>query len=86
MSDRTRRGAPGGPLWLDVTRLLSRAGRGAISGIDRVELAWLDHLAGAEGARFLCRTTRGYLLIDGAGARHLAALARGQAVPGRADA
>ncbi|HRO16019.1 MAG TPA: glycosyltransferase family 1 protein, partial [Paracoccus sp. (in: a-proteobacteria)] len=31
---------------LDVTRLLSRLGRGPLTGIDRVEAAWLSHLQG----------------------------------------
>lgn len=38
---------PGAPfVILDVTRLLSRLGRGPLTGIDRVEAAWLSHLQG----------------------------------------
>ena len=31
---------------LDVTRLISRLGQGPLTGIDRVEAAWLGHLQG----------------------------------------
>ena len=75
-----------GPVWLDVTRLLTRVGRGALSGIDRVEMAYLRHLArDSPQARYLCRTTRGYLLLSGDGALRLAAMATGAAEPGAAD-
>jgi glycosyltransferase involved in cell wall biosynthesis len=58
-----------GPIWLDVTRLAGRAGRGVLTGIDRVELAYLDHLLenGGDGVRYLVRSTRGYLVLDHAG-------------------
>ncbi|ABD53136.1 glycosyltransferase [Jannaschia sp. CCS1] len=70
-------------LWLDITRLLTRVGRGALTGIDRVEAAYLaEALAG--DAKFLCRTTRGYLLLDQTGGRALFDLCNG-AVMGRAD-
>jgi len=76
-----------GAIWLDVTRLVTRAGRGVLTGIDRVELAYLDHLLalGGADARFLLRSTRGYLLLDRRGGAHLAALVTGRAVPGPAD-
>jgi glycosyltransferase involved in cell wall biosynthesis len=32
-------------IWLDLSRLMSRAGRGALTGIDRVELAYASRLA-----------------------------------------
>jgi glycosyltransferase involved in cell wall biosynthesis len=74
------------PVWLDLTRTLSRVGRGAPTGIDRVELAWADHLISANpNARFLCRTTRGFLLLSPEGGRLLMALMRGEATLGRAD-
>jgi hypothetical protein len=31
---------------LDLTRLVSRLGRGPMTGVDRVEFAYLDHLLG----------------------------------------
>jgi glycosyltransferase involved in cell wall biosynthesis len=73
--------------WLDVTRLVSRAGRPVLTGIDRVELAWLRHLL-AEGApetRYLLRSTRGYLLFDHRGARRLDAILGGGDLPDRGD-
>lgn len=63
-------------LWLDVTRLLTRIGRGALTGIDRVEMAYLAEALEGD-ARFLCRTTRGYLLLDRRGGRALLDLAQG---------
>ncbi|MEQ8365319.1 MAG: glycosyltransferase [Roseicyclus sp.] len=77
-----------GPIWLDVTRLVSRIGLGPMTGIDRVELAYLVHLTtlGDPDTRFVTRTTRGFLLLDHVGGRILADLARGEREPGRADA
>lgn len=50
---------------LDVTRLTSRLGRGAPTGIDRVEAAYLAHLLGQDAPLFgLLRTRMGYLLLD----------------------
>ncbi|MEJ6393324.1 glycosyltransferase [Gymnodinialimonas sp. 2305UL16-5] len=72
-------------LWLDVTRLASRASRFPLTGIDRVELAYLRAALGAN-ARFLCRTTRGYLLLDDRGATVLAELAEQTRAPVSADA
>lgn len=71
-----------GPVWLDLTRLAGRAGRGVLTGIDRVERAYLDHLlaSGDPATRFLLRTTRGYLLLDSVGAARLAALLHGRRV------
>lgn len=70
-------------LWLDVTRLLTRVGRGALTGIDRVEHAYLiDALQG--NARFLCRTTRGYLMLDQRGGQALLDMVDGGSL-GRAD-
>jgi glycosyltransferase involved in cell wall biosynthesis len=44
-----------GPLWLDVTRLIERTCVGTLTGIDRVELAYAEALAGlpAAQARFV---------------------------------
>lgn len=52
---------------LDLTRLMSRAGR-VLTGIDRVELAYLkDLLTRAKPSFGLVRTPLGYLLLDKAG-------------------
>ncbi|QFS84538.1 glycosyltransferase family 1 protein [Roseivivax sp. THAF197b] len=52
---------------LDLTRLVSRAGR-QMTGVDRVERAYLAHLIAAPAPLFgLIRTALGYLLIDEAG-------------------
>lgn len=53
---------------LDITRLISRAGRGPLTGIDRVELAYLKHFsAGTEPFLALCRTQLGAVVVDRAG-------------------
>ena len=50
---------------LDVTRLLSSVGRGPITGVDRVEFAYLRAvLAETEPVFFLARTAFGFLLLD----------------------
>ena len=48
---------------LDLTRLVSRAGR-AFTGIDRVEYAYLVHLLDAGPLWGLVRSSMGYLLLD----------------------
>ncbi len=64
---------------LDVTRLTSRLGRGALTGIDRVEAAYLDHLTGQDLPVFgLLRTGLGFVLISKAGCRALADLVAGR--------
>ncbi|MHA6346267.1 glycosyltransferase family 4 protein [Roseivivax sp. CAU 1761] len=66
---------------LDVTRLVSRAGRRP-TGIDRVERAYLDRLLADPVPCFaLLRTALGFLLLDRAGAAALAAAL--DAPPGR---
>ncbi|SDD97809.1 Glycosyl transferases group 1 [Paracoccus isoporae] len=47
---------------LDVSRLVSRIGTGPLTGIDRVEAAWLRHLAG-RAHLLLCRIGRGQALL-----------------------
>ncbi|MCU4652265.1 glycosyltransferase [Roseibacterium sp. SDUM158016] len=75
-----------GPVWLDLTRTLSRAGRGVPTGIDRVELAWLDRLASTGGGlQCLCRTTRGFLLLPPEGGKALSEVLLGISEPGEAD-
>lgn len=73
--------------WLDVTRLVSRAGRHVLTGVDRVELAWLRHLlaVGHPDTRFILRSTRGHLLLDHRGAGCLVAILDGAPLPARAD-
>ncbi|MBV5262216.1 glycosyltransferase family 4 protein [Synechococcus moorigangaii CMS01] len=51
---------------LDLTRLVSRAGR-PLTGVDRVEYAWLRHLCGLGPFYGLVRTSLGYALLDAAG-------------------
>ncbi|TCP58725.1 glycosyl transferase family 1 [Rhodovulum bhavnagarense] len=71
------------PAWLlDVSRLVSRAGQGALTGIDRVELAYLDYLAGGDVPAFaLSRTRAGYVLTGRAGMIALADAIRGRGWP-----
>jgi glycosyltransferase involved in cell wall biosynthesis len=55
---------------LDLTRLVSRVGRGPLTGIDRVELAYLDRfLADMAPASFLIATRRHALLLGKPAAR-----------------
>ena len=68
-------------LWLDVTRLVTRVGRDALTGIDRVELSYLRDALASGCTHFICCTTRGYQR----GAAHLRAMAEGTAQPGPAD-
>ncbi|MBN7784426.1 glycosyltransferase family 4 protein [Ponticoccus gilvus] len=51
---------------LDLTRLVSRAGR-PLTGVDRVEYAWLRHLCGLGPFYGLVRTSLGYALLDAEG-------------------
>jgi len=53
------------PLLLDISRLISRVGRGPLSGIDRVELAYFKRfLAQDAPVHFLCRLPRGYAVLN----------------------
>jgi glycosyltransferase involved in cell wall biosynthesis len=64
-------GGSGQARLLDVTRLVSRAGR-LPTGIDRVERAWLVRLLSEEIPLLgLLRTPFGYLLLDRRGLAHL---------------
>lgn len=54
------------PRLLDVTRLVSRIGRGPLTGVDRVEAAYLAWLGPRPDTRLLCRTPYGFLLLPGA--------------------
>jgi glycosyltransferase involved in cell wall biosynthesis len=63
---------------IDLTRLVSRLGRGPATGIDRVELAYLDRFLSADDPLFgLVRTGLGYLLLDRSGCHDLARLSHG---------
>ncbi|WP_102110284.1 glycosyltransferase family 4 protein [Oceaniglobus roseus] len=71
---------------LDLTRLVSRAGLGPPTGVDRVELAYLDALLARPEPLFaLCRLALGFALLDRAGAAALRARIAGQAPWGRGD-
>jgi glycosyltransferase involved in cell wall biosynthesis len=62
---------------IDLTRLVSRQGRAALTGIDRVELHWLLHLLDRPDPLFaLVRTAAGYLLLPREGAALVAAMTR----------
>lgn len=63
------------PRLLDVTRLVSRIGRGPLTGVDRVEAAYLAWLGPRPDTRLLCRTPYGFLLLPGAAGGGAAALA-----------
>ena len=70
---------------LDLTRLVSRLGRGPMTGVDRVEYAYLAHLLGLESAVFgLVRTRIGFALLDRSGVEALADLVRGNTSVGKA--
>lgn len=65
---------------LDITRLASRLGRGPLTGIDRVEFAYLTHLLGQTAPLFgLVRTRFGYLLMARDGCQKLVDLVTGLA-------
>ena len=70
---------------LDVSRLVSRAGR-VPTGIDRVELAYLREILRREAPAFgLARTPLGFVLLDRAGLEGLEARIAGRAPWGKAD-
>ncbi|MDZ4135060.1 MAG: glycosyltransferase family 1 protein, partial [Paracoccaceae bacterium] len=70
---------------LDLTRLVSRLGRGPLTGVDRVEYAYLRHLLAEATPLFgLARTALGFVLLDRAGAGAIAARANGDPL-GRPD-
>ena len=74
-------------IWLDVTRLVSRTGRGPFTGIDRVELAYLRGLLAREGALHgFARTATGYVVVDRAGLAELLERIDGRRCWGAVDA
>lgn len=71
---------------LDLTRLISRMGRGPLTGIDRVELAYLVHLLEDELPLYLLvRSALGYLLLNQDGAHKIAARITGECAWGNND-
>lgn len=71
---------------LDLTRLVSRQGRGVLTGIDRVELAYLCRFLNDPVPVFgLVRTVLGFLLLDRAGLSLMRDMAQGDAPPGAPD-
>lgn len=80
---------PGSPpvVWLDVSRLLWRVFRGNLTGIDRVELAYAEHLLDAEGeveTHLVGFDYRGgFRLLPGAQARRLVRAVRPALAAGR---
>lgn len=67
---------------LDVTRLSGRIGGAALTGIDRVELAYLSYFLGLDRPIYgLLRTAYGFLLLNRAGCAALQGYAMGQALP-----
>ncbi|WP_151718125.1 glycosyltransferase family 4 protein [Gemmobacter serpentinus] len=67
---------------LDLTRLVSRLGREALTGVDRVELAWAERLLEGEAREgiplfALVRTAWGFCLLDGRGAARIVDMAHG---------
>ena len=71
---------------LDLTRLVSRLGRGPMTGIDRVEYAYLTALLAQDVPLFALIATRlGYLVLDRRGAAALGDVAGGARALGAAD-
>lgn len=71
---------------LDLTRLVSRAGHATLTGVDRVERAYLRELMGRPGELFaLVRTASGQALLDRGGIERLVPFIDGQAHWGPPD-
>lgn len=76
----------GQPRCLDLTRLVSRVGRGPWTGIDRVEAAYAQELMRRSDPLFaLVRTGMGFVLLDRCGVRGLWARLSGEAPWGAPD-
>lgn len=79
-------GGPSSARLLDLSRLAARIGRQALTGVDRVELAYLHRLLTEPVPLFgLVRTALGFALLDRGGAAALMARVSGDAVAGPAD-
>ena len=71
---------------LDLTRSVSRLGRGPLTGIDRVELAYLQYLLARPDPLFgLVRTALGFVLLNRDGARGVLHRILGAEPLGQAD-
>jgi len=71
---------------LDLTRLVSRVGRGPWTGVDRVEMAYLTHLLQDHMPFFaLVRTGLGYVVLDRSGASRIADRLQGRTPWGKTD-
>lgn len=71
---------------LDLTRLVSRIGSGPPTGVDRVELAYLDRFLNDETPVFgLARVGRGFFLLDRTGLMQLLPGLRAPLPPERKD-
>lgn len=71
---------------LDLTRLVSRLGRGPMTGIDRVEYAYLTRFLAEESPLFaLVRSSAGFLLLDRSGCQAFWQIIDGQTPLPRAD-
>jgi glycosyltransferase involved in cell wall biosynthesis len=76
----------GAAVCLDLSRLVSRVGRGPWTGVDRVEAAWLDRLTHGDLTAFgMVRMRLGYALLDGAGLAALSNRLTGALPWGRPD-
>ena len=65
-----------GPVVLDISRTVSRAARGRVTGIDRVERAYIAHfLEWPEPVAFVCKTRNRTAVLDRAGMEEFLALA-----------
>ncbi|WP_158269977.1 glycosyltransferase family 4 protein [Litoreibacter ponti] len=72
---------------LDITRLTSRVGRGALTGVDRVEMAYLDWCLSTHGQLHgLARIASGYALLDRNGLARFTDRLKGAEPWGRRDA
>ncbi len=77
--------ASGTPRCLDVTRLISRTGRG-LTGVDRVELAYFrEFLSRGDPVWFLARTAAGFAILDRAGGQAILDRVDGRVPWGRPD-
>lgn len=58
------------PVVLDISRLVSRVGRGSLTGVDRVELAYLNWCLEGQDSQLFClaRISGGLVLLDRSGA------------------
>ncbi len=71
---------------LDLTRLMSRVGHGAMTGVDRVEAAYLARLTLLPDPLFgLVRTALGFVLLDDQGVKAVQARLNGQIAWGAPD-